>query len=92
MNTWARRRASSVAELVAAEQILFRSSIRMRFTCPYNALPVDVASGSCPEVRFWDIGTDKRACIHEYVANQKRRADQARSRVPVRASATHAAS
>jgi len=22
---------------------------------PYNALPVDVASGSCPEVRFWSI-------------------------------------
>jgi hypothetical protein len=38
-----------------SEQILFRSSIRMRFTCPYNALPVDVASGSCPEVSFWEV-------------------------------------
>src|SRR6516165_5620902 len=23
----------------------------------YNALPVDVASGSCPEVRLWDVTT-----------------------------------
>ena len=26
-------------------------------TLTYNALPVDVASGSCPEVRLWDVTT-----------------------------------
>jgi hypothetical protein len=29
---------------------------------PYNAPPVDVASGNCPEVRFWSITEFGRYC------------------------------
>ena len=32
------------------------------FIRPYNALPVDVASGSCPEVSFWSITEFERYC------------------------------
>src|SRR5215831_13652732 len=47
------RLGRAVSRVGRAEVISVR--IRVTVNLTYNALPVDVASGSCPEVRLWDI-------------------------------------